>query len=236
MRILGIICFVVNLICGNLLQERRPRNSSSSSDSPRPPTLHLALLRKPEYLTLLLWAIFSALGYTSLLFSLSSYSVAVGHTQHQASLASALLNLGQAFGRPAVGFLSDRLGRLSVAFTATFLGGLFCLVIWIFAKPLGVIYFFAIIVGVVAGTLWAAAPPLAAETVGLADLCSALGILWFVLVPPTAVAEAIALQLRDPETDSRPYIRVQLFVGFVYIGAALCLVGLKVLLHRKGDS
>lgn len=108
--------------------------------------------------------------------------------------------------------------------------------IWIFAKPLGVIYFFAIIVGVVAGTLWAAAPPLAAETVGLADLCSALGILWFVLVPPTAVAEAIALQLRDPETDSRPYIRVQLFVGFVYIGAALCLVGLKVLLHRKGDS
>jgi hypothetical protein len=40
-----------------------------------------------------------------------------------------------------------------MAGTCTFLAGLFCLVIWIFAKNYGVLIFFAIIVGTTSGTL-----------------------------------------------------------------------------------
>lgn len=225
-RVIGILCFSVNTISGNLLRQRsKPSKKGAAFD--------LSLLTRLEYILFLGWGFLSAMGYVALLFSLSSYTVAVGHTQSQGSLASALLNLGQAIGRALIGLLSDHFGRVAVPFVATFLTGLFSLVIWIFAKSLGVIYFFSVITGLFAGTLWAAAAPMGTEVVGLPDLPSALGILWLVLTPPTAVAEAIAIQLRDSQADNRPYLRVQVFIGVIYIGAALCLVPMRILLNQK---
>lgn len=226
-RVIGILCFSVNIISGNLLRQRSKPSRKGT------PVFRLSLLMRPEYLLFLAWGFLSVMGYVALLFSLSSYTVAVGHTQSHGSLASALMNLGQAIGRPLVGLLSDRFGRVEVPFIATFLTGLFSLVIWIFAKPLGVIYFFSIITGLFSGTIWAAAAPMGTEVIGLTDLPSALGILWFILTPPAAVAEAIAVQLRGSQTDDRPYLRVQLFIGLVYIGAALCLVPMRILLGRR---
>lgn len=220
MRILGIICFSVNSICGNLL---RVRVSAAS----RQPALHFSLLQKPEYIAFLGWGALSAMAYIALLFSLSSYSVAVGLTQHQGSIATALLNLGQAIGRPAVGTLSDSLGRIDVALTATFLAGFLSLVMWIFAQSIATIYAFAILVGLFAGTIWAAAPALGAEVVELSRLSSALCFLWFALAPPTSVAEVIALKLRGEVAGGKEYLGVQLFIGFVYIAASCCLIPLR---------
>lgn len=225
-RVIGILCFAVNIVSVNLLRQR-------FKPSRKGPFFRLSLLLRADYLLFTAWGILSVMAYVALLFSVSSYTVAVGHTQEQGSLASALLNLGQAIGRPIVGFLSDRHGRVEIPFLATFLTGLFSLVIWIFAKPVGVIYFFAIITGLFSGTIWAAAAPMCTEVVGLADLPSGLGIFWLVFTPPTAVAEAIALQLRDSQRAERPYLRVQIFIGLVYIGAALCLIPLRVLLRRR---
>jgi hypothetical protein len=52
-------------------------------------------------------------------------------------------------------------------------------------------------------------------------------------MPPTAVAEAIALQLRNEVGSSKPYLRVQLFAGLVYIGSAACLAWLLIEVRRK---
>ncbi|KAE8372167.1 major facilitator superfamily domain-containing protein [Aspergillus bertholletiae] len=232
MRVLGIISFVVNLVCANLL--RMP--GSSRSNMRHAPIFSLPLLLRLDFLTFLLWSFLSAMGYIALLFSLSSYAVALGFTHNQASLASALLNLGQAIGRPSVGLLSDYLGRVNVAFGASTLTGILCLTIWVFAESLGLLYFFAIAAGLFAGTLWAAAAPLAAEIVGIQELPAALSILWLVLCPPTAVAEAVAVQLRDSETMPKPYLRVQLFTGIVYLGAAGCLIMLRMPFYRSKNE
>ncbi|KAM6533687.1 hypothetical protein FALCPG4_006652 [Fusarium falciforme] len=222
MRILGIICFAVNLSCGSLLR-LPPKEKRRSKGA----VMRFSVLRNMQYNILLAWAFLSSMAYVVLLFSLSSYAVAIGLTQHQGSIASALLNLGQAFGRPGVGVLSDKLGRFNVALAATFLSGFFCFVFWVFAKSMVALCFFAMVIGLVAGTLWATAAPLAAEVVGLGNMSSALGVLWLVLGPPTAVAEAIAVKLRDNETDKYPYLRVQMFAGAMYVSAALCLALLK---------
>ena len=228
MRTLGILCFVINLACANLLRIPSP-SATAAKASP----FRFSIILRLDYLLLLCWAFLSALGYVVLLFSLPSFSVAIGLTQQQGSLANALLNLGQAIGRPAVGLLSDLFGRINVALIASLLTGILSLVLWIFVDSLGLTYFFSITVGLFAGTLLAAAAPLAAEVVGLQDLGAALGILWFTLCPPTTVAEAIALQLRDASKESKPYLRVQLFVGFMYIGSAICLAFLWFELRRK---
>lgn len=228
MRTLGILCFVINMACANLLRTPSPAISSSKGSPFR-----ISIILRLDYFLLLGWAFLSALGYVVLLFSMSSFSVAIGLSQQQGSLASALLSLGQAIGRPAIGVLSDYFGRINVALIASLLTGVLSLVLWIFVDSLGLTYFFSITVGLFAGTLFATAAPLVAEVVGLQDLGAGLGILWFALCPPTTVAEAIALQLRDSSRESKPYLRVQLFVGFMYLGSAICLLFLMLELRRK---
>lgn len=216
-RILGIISCVVNLVCGNLL---RDRNKAVGS---RLEAFHLPLLRRPEFLLFLGWGIFSMLGYVALLFSVANFALSVGLSSHQGSIVSALLNLGQGLGRPFVGMFSDRFGRINVATLLSFVCGLFCLVVWTVARSMGVICFFAVLVGTVSGTYWATVSPVLAEILGLRDLPSGLSINWLTLVPPTTVSEAIALFLRDKDSKDSGYLRVQILTGFMYIGGALCL-------------
>lgn len=216
-RILGIIVFCVNLVCGNLLKDRNKAVGS------RLKPFHLPLLKRPEFVLFLGWGIFSMLGYVALLFSLANFALSVGLTSHQGSIVSALLNLGQGLGRPFVGMFSDRFGRINIAALLSFLCGLFCLVIWIFARSMGVICFFAVLVGTVSGTYWATVSPVLAEILGLRDLPSGLSINWLTLVAPTTVSEAIALVMRDNGSEHSAYLPVQIFTGFMYLGGALCI-------------
>ncbi|KAL4862709.1 hypothetical protein BDV12DRAFT_39409 [Aspergillus spectabilis] len=216
-RILGIIACVVNLVCANLL---RDRNKAIGS---RFKAFHFPLLKRPEFLLFLGWGVFTMLGYVAILFSIANFALSVGLSAHQSSTISALLNLGQGLGRPFVGMFSDKLGRINVSVFLTFLCGAFCLLIWIFARSMGLVSFFAILVGTVAGTYWATVAPVLAEIIDLKDLPGGLSIAWLALVPPTTVAEPIALLLRDEDSDNRIYLHVQIFTGLMYIAAAACL-------------
>ncbi|KAL8941452.1 MAG: hypothetical protein Q9216_002225 [Gyalolechia sp. 2 TL-2023] len=214
-RILGILALTVNFVCAILLKDRNKAIGSSQL------AFDYTLFARLEYLLLLGWGFFSMLGYIVLLFSLPSYATSIGLSPKQGAIVGALLNLGQGLGRPCVGIVSDSVGRINIAFFLTFIAGFFCLLIWIFAKNFGVLVFFALSVGTVAGTFWAAIGPVGAEVVGLKELPSALSIVWLVLVLPTTFAEPIALELR--RTTGNIYLNAQIFTGLMYIAAALCM-------------
>jgi len=178
-RILGILTFTVNLLCALLIKDRNKAIGSKQR------AFDYTLFKRPDYWLLLGWGFFSMMGYIVLLFSLPNYAVSIGLGARQGSIIGALLNLGQGLGRPLVGVFSDSAGRINMAGFCTFLCGLFCFIIWIFAKSFGVLVFFAIIVGTVAGTFWTTIGPVGAEVVGLKELPSALSIVWIFLVLPT---------------------------------------------------
>ena len=177
-RILGILACAVNCTCAMLIKDRNKAVGSIQL------SFDYTLFKRPAFLLLLGWGFFSLMGYIVLLFSLPNYAVSIGLSAKQGSIIGALLNLGQGLGRPLVGIFSDKAGRINLAGFCTFAGGLFCFVIWIFAKSFGVLIFFAIIVGTVAGTFWTTVGPIGAEVVGLKELPSALSIVWVVLVVP----------------------------------------------------
>ncbi|KAB2571965.1 MFS transporter [Lasiodiplodia theobromae] len=215
-RILGICAFTVNTACALLIKDRNKKIGSSQL------AFDYRLFRRPEFLLLLGFGFLSMLGYIVLLFSLPNYAQSgIGLSAHQGSVIGAVLNLGQALGRPPIGYFSDNVGRMNMASVMTFLAGLFSLVIWIFAKTYGVMIFFALVVGMVAGTYWAVVAPVTAEAVGIADLPSALSITWVILVIPTTFSEAIALQITASNHGN--YLGAQIFTGFMYIGAAVFL-------------
>jgi MFS family permease len=214
-RVLGITSFVVNTICAILLRDRNKEL--------RPTQLAFdhRLFRNLDFALLSAWGILSLLGYVVLIFSLANYAQSVGMTAHQGSVISAMLQLGQMIGRPPMGYFSDTFGRLNMASSMTFLCGLFILVIWVFAKSYGVLIFYAIIGGTVAGTFWTTIAPVAAEVFGMKELPSVLNLTWLIIALPTLFSEPIALQIVSFNGGS--YLGAQLFAGFMYIGAAVAL-------------
>jgi MFS family permease len=184
-RILGIISFTVNFVCAMLIKDRNKAVGATQL------AFDYRLFKRVEFLMTLGWGFFSMLGYIVLLFSLPNYAVSIGLTAKQGSVIGALLNLGQGLGRPVVGIFSDSAGRINIAGFLTFACGVFCFIIWIFAKSFGVLIFFSLIVGSVAGTFWTTVGPVGAEVVGLKELPSALSITWIVLVIPTTCKQNI---------------------------------------------
>ncbi|KAF2018879.1 MFS general substrate transporter [Aaosphaeria arxii CBS 175.79] len=211
-RILGIIAGVVNFTCAILVKDRNKQIGSSQL------SFDHRLFKRIEFLGLLTFGFLSMLGYIVLLFSLPSYARSVGMDARQGSIIGAVLNLGQAMGRPPIGYFSDSFGRVNMAATMTFLSGLFALVVWMFADSFGVLIFYAIVGGAVAGTYWAVVAPVTTEIMGIVDLPSCLSITWLVLVLPTTFAEPIALEI--VAFNGGTYRGATLFAGFMYVGAA----------------
>ena len=75
---------------------------------------------------------------------------------------------------------------MNIATGLTFFCGFLCLICWIFATSYGVLVFFAIVSGMMAGTIWTTVGPVEAEVVGMKELPSALSITWLTLVLPSA--------------------------------------------------
>ncbi|KLJ09560.1 hypothetical protein EMPG_15003 [Blastomyces silverae] len=216
-RILGIITFVVNLIAANLIRDRNKATGSQYK------AFHFPLLKRPEFVLLQAWGFFSLLGYVVVLFSLPNFALSIGLTAHQGSIVGAVLNLGQGLGRPVVGLLSDRYGRLNMATIISIFCGVFCLAVWTPTQSMGLLCFFAIMVGTVAGTFWTTVVPVCAEVIGLQQLPSGLSLIWVLMVPPTTVAQPIAVLVKDDSKKNRAYLYAQLFAGLTYFAGALCL-------------
>lgn len=217
-RVLGIIVFVVNGICSALMRDRNKIIGSSQL------AFDTNILKRLEYIFLGGWGWFSMLAYVVLIFSLANYANAIGLNASQAAVISALFNLGQFFGRPPIGYFSDSIGRINMAMVTTFAGGVFALVIWVFAKSYGVLIFYALIGGTVAGTFWCTIAPVSAEIVGLRHVPSGLNLMWLTITLPCTFSEPIALEIVG---GTGSYLGTQLFTGFMYIAAGLCLVLLR---------
>ncbi|KAH0355916.1 putative monocarboxylate transporter, partial [Aureobasidium melanogenum] len=217
-RVLGIVACVVNGVCAMLVKDRNKAIGSSQL------AFDVQLFKRTEYLLLLGFGWFSMLAYVVLLFSLANFARSVGLTASQASTVSAIFNLGQAVGRPPIGYFSDSIGRINMATLMTFMSGLFALVIWTNAKSFGVLIFYAIVGGTVAGTFWTTIAPVTAEVVGLRNVPAALNICWLVLVIPCTFSEPIGLEVVSFDGG---YLGAQLFTGFMYVGAAVCALFLR---------
>lgn len=213
-RVLATTSGVVTLLCTLLIRDR------NKAVVPNQTAFDVQMFRRPELCLFIGWGFFSELGYVVLWFSLPAYASSIGLSAKQGSVISALLNFGIVAGRPIIGYLSDRKGRINIATLMTAICGVLCLFMWVFAKGFALLCLFAVLAGMVCGTFWGTIGPIGAEVVGLRDLPNALNLTFLVLVAPATFAEAIALKLRRQTGDI--YLDAQLFTGIMFIAAAVC--------------
>lgn len=223
-RILAIIAFVTNTICVLLIKDRNKPSRTAKI------AMELNLFKDTGFSLLIAWSVLTIFGYFILIFSLAHYGTEIGLTSSQASLASALFNLGQALGRPCAGYFSDSFGRINIAGVSTFLAGVICLAVWVNTKSYGLLIFFSLTEGLVAGNFWATIAALVAQVCGVSKIHPGMNLVWLSIIVPSTFSEPIALQLT---AMTGKFLGAQLFAGFMYIAASVCLLVLR--LQKKGQ-
>jgi MFS family permease len=243
LRMTGIVAGGMNLIATSLM---RTRNAQIQ------PHLHpfdARLFKRLNVCLLLGWTFVIMFGYIVLLYSLPDFARSIGLTQSQGATVNAIFSLATAVGRPCVGFLSDRYGRIEVAGLTTFACAITVFAMWIPTTSYAVVLVYAVVSGGLSGLFWATIAPLCAEVVGLKQLPSLLSLTWAVIVLPSTckhasspfrydftnivlVSEVIALELRRP-SSTRPYLYPQIFTGISYTMASVIMLALWYVQHRK---
>jgi nitrate/nitrite transporter NarK len=139
-RILAIVSAVANITCTILIRTQyKPKATRLAFDT--------SLLHRPEYLLVLSYGASSMLGYFILIFTLANYANVIGLSSSQASMIPAFFMFGQAIGRPCIGWLSDRFGRINLIFIMSYITGFLTFAIWINADSFGVLLKFALVGG-----------------------------------------------------------------------------------------
>ncbi|KAF2684085.1 major facilitator superfamily protein [Lentithecium fluviatile CBS 122367] len=226
LRVIGLLSGTMNIIATCLIRSR--------NHIIRPPMhpFDVRLLRRLPVMLLLSWGFFSMLGYMVLLYSLSDFGRAIGLSKGQAASVTALLNLGTMLGRPCIGLLSDRYGRIEVAGCTTFACSVCVWVFWVPASSYALLVVFAIIVGGILGIFWMSISPLCVEVAGLSELPSTLALAFATIILPTTFAEVIGLKLRTPES-ARPYLYPQIWAGVMYLIATGLMFALWLILRKR---
>ncbi|KAF5250884.1 hypothetical protein FANTH_3938 [Fusarium anthophilum] len=210
-RILALVSAVAKITCTLLIRTRYNAQATRLA-------FDTTLLYRPEYLLVLSYGAFSMLGYFVLIFTLANYANVIGLSWSQASMIPAFFMFGQAIGRPYIGWLSDRFGRINLTFIMSFITRILTFAIWIHAKSFGVLLTFALVGGLSAGVFWVNISPVLVEVMGLENLASALSCLWVAMAAPSTFSAPIALEIY---TRTGSYLGAQFFTGFMYIAASL---------------
>ena len=152
-RITAAVTAVMNVAAALLIRDR------NAAIGPPQRGFDRQLLRRYDVVLLLMWGFVSMLGYILILYSLSDFASSIGLDKSQAASIAAYLNLGTAVGRPVIGIVSDRYGRMEAAGLLTLLCGVACFAVWLPATSYGVTVLFALLNGAILGIFWVVGLP-----------------------------------------------------------------------------
>lgn len=231
LRMSGIVTLVLALLATSL---NKPRNYKplpySTTLKPKfikdnfKLVFDIGIFKNYPLALLAFWFLFCLLGYTLMLFSMAAYSNLVGLSAHAASTITALLNVGQVFGRPTLGLFADKVGRNNLSSGASLLIAILLWAYWINATTFPAIAAFAVILGFFIGIGSLMSQSLAADILQAPEkIPAAWSILNIVVLIFCLVSEVIALAIRDRSSD-RPFLNTQIFSGCCFFAAAVLLL------------
>jgi MFS family permease len=206
-----------------------------------------AMFNPKVYSTVRLWSVslwfaFSLLGYSITLFSYASVATALGLTQKQASVLTAVMNAAQTVGRPCIGVVADRwVGRINYTVILNFV---VMVLIWAFWKSCRSFTSFLIcgtLLGLFLGVGNVMNPVLTADAFEVDEFGCAWATLNVMMGIFSLFSEVIALSLHDNKTKN-PYERAQWFAGLMFLVGVVVILPLrefqvhKVLKKRRADT
>ncbi|ODV96592.1 hypothetical protein PACTADRAFT_28604, partial [Pachysolen tannophilus NRRL Y-2460] len=245
LRLLAIVSFVICSLCIVFAKPRNyKRQKLNVENMVKSFKIIFDMSAWKEFNTLMVSLYFGIanMGYTVVLFSLSSYSQQIGLSANDANYLTALLNVGQILGRPLIGFLADKFGRVNFSIIGTNLMVILIFAFWINAKTYASLIALALIMGFAMPIASVMNQPLTADGVEPSRFISAYSLVLLSVGAFALPSEVIGLVLRTQSDKDFPYLHCQIFSGLGYFVGGLFLLPLrefkikKILIQRKKKS
>ncbi|KAG0680260.1 hypothetical protein C6P40_004665 [Pichia californica] len=230
LRMQSLVCGFMLILSIFLIRTYRPIKDPNSKNSNifKEITAFLFrfdLIKMCPMICLILWNMIYGLTYTILLFSLSSYATTIGLSYKQGSNVTTVQSVAQTIGRPLLGLVSDKIGRVNTTVIFTLILTILVFFFWIFITTYSELLAFAFLAGLILGVNWVNFGPMTADIVGGGgqDLSHAISIQMFTGGMPLLIAELVGLKLKRPEMG-KPFLYCQILCGVASIVSAALLM------------
>ncbi|CEP63352.1 MCT family MFS transporter LALA0_S08e00452g [Lachancea lanzarotensis] len=230
LRMMAISCTVTCIVSTVLLKPRNPPKPAGIRSFSKIITefklifsTRVTMLYRVDLIAV--WFVFALLGYNLMIFTLSPYAVARGLSPHQASILTTCLNAAQTCGRPMIGFMGDRIGRINITIILTAVLTIFLFAFWLTARSFLQLLMFSICVGSCVGVANVMSTVLVADIVSPSDFLPAWSLVNSLGAPLLLECELVAQALTDSSHPSNPYLHTQIFAGLCFV-CALVLIAI----------
>ncbi|EDK45089.1 hypothetical protein LELG_03268 [Lodderomyces elongisporus NRRL YB-4239] len=198
------------------------------------------------YWLVMLFVITCIFGYVIVLYTLANFTTSLGYSERQGSIVSAMVQVGSLFGRPIVGYLSDRYGAATLGSIVYYISGIFCLAMWIPARNYATVIIFALIMGSIMGSIYAIFAPLIARIFGLQKMSIIFGQIWAIVGVAGLFSPVIGVKLTKgsgAEVNPSSYRDCSIFTGIMFLACATFMLIIRGyikardrILVEKGDE
>ncbi|SCU87716.1 LAFA_0E08394g1_1 [Lachancea sp. 'fantastica'] len=237
LRMLAIVCASVCAVATLLLRQRVPTTpvgfKSWKAIKEQIDLIFQWRVAKAYKINLIsLWSTFALFGYNLMIFTLSPYGLARGLSSKQSSLLTVILNAAQCLGRPSIGVIGDRYGRVNITVVLTTVLIIFLFAFWITAHTFVQLVMFCICVGLCIGVGNVMNIVLIADVSGAEDFLPAWGYCNTFTSPFLLLSEVIAQALVSSKNQRNPYLYVQIFSGLCFLVALILILLLRETIVR----
>ena len=234
-RMVGIVVFVVNIFVTIFLKERLPTKRLKTWKAFKERAklvVNLEICKSFPLWCVTFWFMFGQVSYIIISYSLNAYASAIGLSQRQGSHITSIFNASQIFGRLSIGYLGDKFGRSNVGFIVSLIVSIFVLCMWPFCKSFVSLLFFAIISGSICAVANTLHISLLSTCVPAHMYPAAWSLENFVVGCFCLMSEPVSIKLRSLGS-SYPFLKSQIFSGFLIGGGAFCILPLREWRIRK---
>lgn len=185
---------------------------------------------------MMLWSIFTLLGYVTLMYNLADFTRSLGYSSKQASTVATMTSVGIIYGRPAVGYVADIIGPVQATILASWIVGLLSFAMWIPCRNYATALVMALFQGSLMGTIWLTSSSLMGAVVGLRKFGIGMSISMVIVGISGFASPIVGIALKaDGATSPTQYRHPAIFVGCVYFAAsfALCILRAWLIAREK---
>ncbi|QPG74081.1 hypothetical protein FOA43_001402 [Brettanomyces nanus] len=228
-RMICITTLCLNCIVGLLVKERVPVKRELTWTAFKTHfkiILNYRVMQHWHVIAISLWFAMGIISYIVITYSLASYATFIGLSEASGSHVTAIFNGSQAVGRAFIGALGDRYGRVNVALIINVIVIILIFAFFINCSNFGTLVAFSVVSGLVTGWCQTLNQAIMPDSVPMADFPSVWSYENIIVGSFCLFAEVVALKLRSPGS-AKPFLRAQLFAGFMVVGSLICLTPVR---------
>lgn len=229
MRVVGYITLGLNIIVLILIKDRIPKKRDRSwkgfknqwkiITSTKP-------IRRWYVMLIALWFGFGIMSYIIMMLSLSSFATFIGLSQATGAHITAIFNGCQAIGRPIIGIIGDRFGRINSSIAINWFVVVIIFAFFINCTNFITLLFFSIVSGLSTGWCQVLNQAIMPDAMPLKEFPAAWTYENAIIGIWSLAAEVIALKLRQ-QGKPKPFLHAQIFAGCMAFIACCCITPVR---------